>query len=86
MRCDACKFWTPPDTQFKGTVWGVLGKCRSAIPIWNATQMDDDDDNKVFTAKSEAKGAFVEDGSGYHAALLCRPNFGCTDFVSKDAS
>ena len=84
MRCDACKFWTPPVTQFEGTVWAVLGKCESAIPLWNATETDDDY-NGVFTAEGRGKGAFVQDGSGYHAELLCRPDFGCMDFVPKDA-
>ena len=79
MRCDACKFWTPPNTQLEGIVWGALGKCESAIPIWDAV------DNEVFTVESQGKGAFLEDGSGYHAELLCRSDFGCTDFVSKDA-
>lgn len=86
-RCRGCKFWGPVDPDYyRGTAWEGLGKCGAVLPHWDFTDYDDDSGEQVLTAEGKTKRAFVRDGSGYMATLLCRPDFGCVEFVAKGSA
>lgn len=77
--CETCKYW---DVRTDISVL-TLGQCE-LIPMWEyATEWNEECDGRVVKEKHKDCLAFAEDGSGYIAFLLTRPNFGCPMHEAK---
>jgi len=76
-RCKTCKHWYASEKYTPGASLG-LGLCKAAPMFWASTKWRDDGDGRAWTAESENKTAFVQDGSGYRAWLYTKAEHGCT--------
>lgn len=67
MRCDRCKWWTPPQKQEWENSWGrcVLTISRRGEPERPGTR------------------AVAQDYEGYHASLFAKADFGCVQWEQK---
>lgn len=77
-KCSDCKHWSPQD-QYPVK---RIGQCLNAIPLWEATEWDEDFD-RVLKEQYVNQRIFAQDGSDYRAVLLTVENFYCADWKSK---
>ena len=82
-KCKNCRFWEMPQNNKYGEVPGV-GRCTAVVQFWDATQWDEDYDNRQLKSEYAGKLAFVQDESDCHAELKTMPEFGCVQFVRLD--
>ena len=81
-RCETCQHWQRSERE-TGSEFG-LGLCEAAPMFWDAIDWDDEC-NRVLIKKYAGTKAFVQDGSGYSARLLTKPDFGCVMHVSANS-
>lgn len=74
-RCKTCKHWEKPKSDY-GEVPGT-GKCKAVVQFWNATEWNEDCDERSIKSEYAGRFAFVQDGSDYYAELKTLPDFGC---------
>lgn len=79
--CGTCRHWDEPP----GPTSYDLGTCRAVPHIIEKYDEVADLDYlaEVKSGKRLEAAACVEDGSGYHAALRCRADFGCSMWEAK---
>lgn len=73
-KCETCKNWEPNNrTMFLPD----FGKCHGIGMNYSHTEWCDDEEATQLKEESKHILAFVEDGSDYYAALICKKEFGC---------
>jgi len=77
--CETCQHWEKQDSVFDKHV----GRCHAVYQYYDATEWDEDGNERRLTAKHAKHLAFVRDTSDYFAMLLTRPNFGCVQHKVK---
>ena len=91
MKCSDCKFWHPPefdaeDMKYGAAGWMILfGTCVQTpfaeyIGHWD---FEAEPTRWVLEDEHKHKTAAVQDGSGYSARLLTKPDHFCAMFVNK---
>lgn len=91
--CGTCRWWVPPTDDYDEGM-GLCQGVRERWEIKNApfegkdrSEYDDWDEVERIEKEAFAEAqACVVDGSGYHAALLTRPTFGCSQHTPKEQS
>ena len=81
--CETCKYWKREEDEYHSAYSLGLGRCKSALELWNCMEWNEEGDKNVFTTEGENLNKFVKDGSDYLAKLLTKPNFGCTDWEAE---
>lgn len=90
MNCAACKVWTKAENGEPG--WRMrMGVCSNVPKFFDATddfgEFDSEDSGDgARTLKTEFVGvnALALDGTGYRAALITAPDFGCVSFDPRN--
>ena len=86
QRCKNCKHWRQDNTFH---AWDNGTCVRSSVhPYGTCHRIKMSGENEQIYRDPESvlddEPAFVEDGSDYHAALRCGPEFGCILWEAKD--
>ena len=82
MACRDCKFWHREDVdRYGNTNTDKFGVC---LRVLGPSEREEKKDFLGNSILDFYELAFVEDGSGYHAALRTLPDFHCMAFEQKD--
>lgn len=72
--CGTCKYW---ESSARSMFLPDFGKCHGIEMNYNHTEWTDRRSTAQLKEGSKHILAFVEDGSDYYAALICKKEFGC---------
>ena len=88
MRCDACQFWTPPESGEWEPIRQSFGHCNRTPHSEDMTKWDEEDDEcrRVIVAEYADRTAAAVDGSGYYAGLITKPEHFCAMFRAKEGT
>lgn len=70
-----CKHWKEDEAPKIGCL--SLGRCKKAVMFWDATEWDDNGDERCLSPEHKNTLLFVQDASDYSATLYTRAEFGC---------
>ena len=72
--CGTCKYW---ESNARSMFLPDFGKCHGIEMNYDHTEWTDKRSTAQLKEGSKHILAFVEDGSDYYAALICKKEFGC---------
>lgn len=82
-KCQNCTYWAPDKTAAFEKQFG-LAVCDRALFLEDNIFLREDGNKYVLSEKANKVGIFAIDGSGYRAAVLTKPTFGCHEFKAKE--
>jgi len=82
MACQTCAHWGGEEDYWRDYTCNGLKVCSRIGEFFEASEWNDDGD-RVMKPECRNDLAFAQDGSGYRAFVVTKPNFFCAHYEQK---